>query len=166
MSEVLLFNPVELLEVALEDDETEEVDTDLGMSETPSEILLGLGVEDLPLDLSVRVGHVLPGMLEPNRSDVAAEPLDVVHLVLAGPLVLHPRHLVSHSQPFPEEELKANVHRDEWDLYGGCVEPGLLLVGVLQHLLAEDVGREHFGGAGQVALAQTASDFIELVTEE
>ena len=64
MPDVFLFDPVKLLKVALEDDETEEVDPDLGVVEAPGEILLCLGVEHLPLDLIVRVDQGLLGVME------------------------------------------------------------------------------------------------------
>ena len=75
---MFLFDSLKLLKVALEDDETEEVDPDLGMVEAPGEVLLGLGVEDLPLDLIVRVDEGLLGVMESHRGDVAAQPPDVV----------------------------------------------------------------------------------------
>ena len=158
---MLLFNPVELLEVALEDDETEEVDPDLGMVEAPGEVLLGLGVEDLPLDLIVGVDQALLWMMESHRGDVAAQPPDVVQLGLAGPLVLHPGDLVDHRGPLPQEVLEVLV-RHEGDLDGGHVVPGLLLIGVLQHLPAQNVGRQQPSRAGEVTLAQSVDQSCPL----
>ena len=64
VTEVFLFDPLELLKVAFEDDEAEEVDPDLGVAEAPGEVLLCLGVEHLPLDLIVRVDQGFLGVME------------------------------------------------------------------------------------------------------
>ena len=99
-----LLDPLELLKVALEHDEAEEVDPDLRMAEAPGEILLGLGVEHLPLDLIVGVDEALLGVVETHWSDVTSKPPDVVQLGLARPLVFHPGDLVDHCGSLPVSE--------------------------------------------------------------
>ena len=101
---MFLFDPLELLKVAFEDDEAEEVDPDLGVAEAPGEVLLCLGVEHLPLDLIVGVDEALLGVVETHRSDVTSQPPDVVQLGLARPLVFHPSDLVDHCWSLPVSE--------------------------------------------------------------
>ena len=58
---------------ALEHEEGEHVDSDLGMVEVPADVLFSLGEQDLPLYALIFVRMIFTRRLEPDWNNVASQ---------------------------------------------------------------------------------------------